>query len=232
VIRAGVAWIGVFCWLLACAPALRAPAPGTAGIAGTLQLVPREGVPTQPTPGAYGDRRLRDVRFVDYSTPGASVVYLYLGSRPGGQAQLAVVEALAGLRLAPDVEVVGAGGAIAIANRTARAVNVSVPARDLVERIEAGGALPLRDLGPGLLEIFLLGTDRHASVWVTPGPWVRPDADGRFALTDLPPGRYLLRAWHPRLPAWSEEVQLEPGEIRSVEIQLGVGRGEGHHATH
>ena len=53
--------------LLACAGVPDPPAPGTAQVWGHLRLVPREGVTPVGQGGAsYGDRRLRDVEFVDY----------------------------------------------------------------------------------------------------------------------------------------------------------------------
>jgi hypothetical protein len=181
---------------------------------------------------AYGDRRLRDVQLVDYSKPGPCVVYLDLGARPGGSAELVVEDSLAGARLNPRFAAVGAGGAVAIENRTGSDVVVSVPAADRVERIDAGHSLSVPADRAGPLEIFLLGADEPARVWVAPGPWVHPDADGHFVLTGLAPGRAALRAWHPRLPSAAAEVELRAGETATVNFEIGVGRGEGIHDSH
>jgi hypothetical protein len=221
--------------LLSCATAPAAPVPdaGTAAIAGTVKLVPREGAPhSGGAGGAYGDRRLRDVQLVDYSKPGASVVYLDLGQRPGGRAELAAVDSLAGARLEPKFAAVGAGGEVIVANQTRGEVVVSVPAVDRVERVAAGASLALRADRAGPLEIFLLGAAEPARVWAAPGPWTRPDASGRFALTGLAPGRATLRAWHPRLPSASAEVDLRAGETATVNFEIGVGRGESAHDSH
>ncbi len=221
-------------WLLSCAntPADPAPASGYAAIAGTVRLVPHAGVPSHPQGDAYGDRRLRDVQLVDYSKPGTSVIYLDLGARPGGRVALAVEESLAGARLAPKLDAVGAGGELTIANRTAHEAVISVPALERVERIAAGGSLALRAERPGPLEIYLLGAQEPARVWVSPGPWVRPDASGRFALTGLAPGRATLHAWHPRLPSAAAAVELRAGETATVDFEIGVGRGEEAHEAH
>ena len=221
-------------WLAACAPAPAVPAaaPGTASVAGTVRLVPHDGVPTHAANDAYGDRRLRDVQLVDYSKPGTSVVYLDLGARPGGRADLEVEDSLAGARLEPRFAVVGAGGEVAVANRTRGEVVLSVPALARVERIAPGAALALRADQPGALDIYRLGADEPARVWVSPGPWVRPDASGRFALTGLAPGRVTLRAWHPRLPSAAADVELRAGEIAIVDFEIGVGRGEKTHDAH
>lgn len=147
-LRSGVAAIAVALAVgtAGCASAPVAPAPGRSGVVGTVQLVPREGVPavTHGTSGAYGDRRLRDVRLVDYSTPGFTVVYLEAAQRPGGRVELAVEEGLSGLHLSPRVDAVGVGGEVVIANHTGRAAVVSVPSAALVQSIEAGAQLSLR----------------------------------------------------------------------------------------
>jgi hypothetical protein len=228
-----IAWL-VAGWLAACAPDLAAPAPGTASVVGTVRLVPHEGAPSHPEMqgGAYGDRRLRDVQLVDYSKPGTSVVYLDLGTRPGGRAEIAVEDSVAGARFEPRFAVVGAGGELTVANRTHSEVVVSVPAVNRIERIAAGASLAVPPDRAGSLDLFLLGADAPARVWVSPGPWVRPDANGRFALSGLAPGRVTLRAWHPRLPSAAAELDLRAGETATVNFEIGVGRGEGTHESH
>jgi hypothetical protein len=208
------------------------PAPGTAAIAGTVRLVPHEGLPSRAVGNAYGDRRLRDVELVDYSKPGASVVYLDLGARPGGSADVSVEGSLAGARFSPRLAVVGAGGEVVVRNRTHTEVVVSAPAVELVERIAPGARWTVRADRAGPLEIFLLGTDAPARVWVSPGPWAHPDASGHYELSGLAPGRATVRAWHPRLPSAAAEVELRAGETSTVDFEIGVGRGEGGHEAH
>lgn len=238
--RVRAAIIAAATWLAACAAQqgggplheLGVPAPGTAGVAGTVRLVPHEGAPSHPDGGGYGDRRLHDVRFVDYSKPDSCVVYLDVAGRPGGLAHLAVEESLSGVRLSPRLAVVGVAGEVVIENRAPGAVVVSLPAVDRVERIEAGAELRVRAERAGPLEVFVLGADQPARVWVSPGPWARPDASGRYALTDLPPGRFTLRAWHPRLPASAAVVELRPDAVAHADFELGVGRSTGGHDAH
>lgn len=220
--------------LAACAsePEIPAVAPGTANVVGTVRLVPHEGLPSHSGSDAYGDRRLRDVQLVDYSKPGTSVVYLDLAARPGGRAELVVEESLAGARLEPRFAAVGAGGEVAVANRTRADVIVSLPALARVERIAPGATLAVRADRPGPLDIYRLGADEPARVWVSPGPWVRPDASGHFALTGLAPGRVTLHAWHPRLPSAAADVELRAGETATVNFEIGVGRGESAHDSH
>lgn len=229
--RLGIAlclWAGA----LACAPTLAPPAPDRAGVLGVVELVPREGIPAPGAhAGAYGDRRLRDVRLVDYSTPGFSVVYLDTGEAPGGVARLAVVAGLTEPHLTPRLVATGAGGTVQIDNRSPVPATVSVPRLSRIETIPPGGSVVLALPEPGEVEAFLLGGGDSAVVWASPGPWTRPDADGRFALGDLPPGRHRLRAWRPRFPSAETQVELLPGQIlRDVRIEIGVGLGESHDA--
>ncbi len=45
--------------------------------------------------------------------------------------------------------------------------------------------------------------------------------DGSFALSNLPPGQYILEAWHERLGTHSQKISLEPKETREVRFVLG-----------
>jgi hypothetical protein len=223
-IAATIAAAVLACGLVSCATPPAAPAADVAAVSGRVQLVPRDGAPRGCGSGAYGDRRLRDVRMVDYSKPEASVVYLDTGTRPGGRVELAAEDSIAGPRLAPKFAAVGAGGEVVITNRSRAEIIVSVPSVERVERIAAGAQWVVRAERAGPLEIFVLGTEEPARVWASPGPWTRPDASGRYALTGLMPGRFALHAWHPRLPSAAAEVDLRPGETAVVNFEIGVGR--------
>jgi hypothetical protein len=175
---------------------------------------------------------MRDVRLVDYSTPGFIVVYLDTAERPGGSEQLEVQAGLSGLRLHPSTAAVGVGGEVVIHNRADRGVVLSVPSLSRVERVEAGGRIVLAADQAGPLEVFLIGSQEHATVWASPGPWARVDAAGRFTLPDLPPGDFTLRAWRPRFPTTSRDVHLEADQVTEVALEIGVGRGEGASHAH
>jgi hypothetical protein len=216
--------------LVACAASAPTPRTGFAAVTGTLELVPREGVPSHHASGAYGDRRLRDVTWFDYSKPDSAVVYLDLGTRPGGHVALAVETTRTGVRLAPRFAAVGAGGVIEVANRSERVAMLSIPGLDRVERIEPGHEVTLDVERAGPLELFLLGAEEPSVVWAAPGPWTRPAADGRYVLTDLHPGPATLHAWHPRLPGTAVPVELRADEVAQRDLQLGVGRSDSHDA--
>ena len=74
-------------------------------------LVPPDGVdPVSGGGGSYGDRRMRDVVAVDYERPGFTVVYLEDEPSPGGRVEFTIRASEFGLRLEPEVDVVGVGG--------------------------------------------------------------------------------------------------------------------------
>src|SRR3569833_1367482 len=51
---------------------------------------------------------------------------------------------------------------------------------------------------PGIVEVYChLHPNMTATVVVTPNRWfARPDAEGHYAIPDVPPGNYTVVAWH------------------------------------
>jgi plastocyanin len=66
---------------------------------------------------------------------------------------------------------------------------------------------------PGLVNVFCdIHSNMEAYVLVLANrAFARPDAEGRYKLPDLPPGTYVVRAWHPDFPERKREV-LVPAE--------------------
>jgi plastocyanin len=52
--------------------------------------------------------------------------------------------------------------------------------------------------------------------------YTTPGADGAFAIDAVPPGSYLLSAWHERIGETTRPVTVTPGEAASVEFALPV----------
>ncbi len=46
------------------------------------------------------------------------------------------------------------------------------------------------------------------------------DEQGNFRITNLPPGKYLVKAWHPRLPPQTQVVNLVKGKAAQVNLSL------------
>lgn len=220
---------------LACATPAPQPAPGTSGVMGRVQLVPREGVAAGGSGGGYGDRRMRDVRLVDYERPGFSVVYVEapgaFASRPGAEAgdappvALEIRQRATGARIEPRHAAVRVGAPIEITNRSARTQIVSLPGDATVRKIEPDTTARIALASAGPHRVFLLEDASEATtVFAAPGPFSTTSSNGDFALTDLEPGATRLQVWHPRFPPASADVVLEPDTTLSVDIEIGVGR--------
>jgi hypothetical protein len=211
---------------LACAGPPQAPAPGTSQAWGQLRLVPRDGVaPARPGNASYGDRRLRDVEFVDYSRPGFAVVYVEEASPPGGELELAIRESRLGTRVEPAIGAIGASGRLVVRNESRIAHVISYPAAGAVLSLGPGERVELRVPRAGEQGLFLLDASAAATIFAAPGPYVVVSSTGRFSLSDLTPGRRELRVWHPRFPPTVRSVELAPDARVQVDLELGVGRG-------
>jgi hypothetical protein len=215
--------------VLACATGAPAPPkPGTGTAWGYLHLVPREGVtPVKPGASPYADRRMRDVEFVDYSKPGFAVVHLDRGPSPRGSAELVIRSTGVRTRLDPPQAAVGAGGVVVVRNEAGAAHVISAPALGVVRRIEAGEKLELALADAGEQALFLLDVPRaESTLFVSPGAFVVVSADGRYELSELPPGHYALHAWHPRFPPTRSELDLAAGGVVRLDLEMGVDQSD------
>jgi len=61
----------------------------------------------------------------------------------------------------------------------------------------------------------------NATVWISPHPYVTStDESGRFALAEVPPGKYTLKAWHPVLGETGQEVEVRTGTTASLTLRM------------
>ena len=76
--------------------------------------------------------------------------------------------------------------------------------------------------GPGLTRVFCNVHPRMVMfVQVMAGRYfAQPGADGSFSIEDVPPGRYILHAWHERSPQVTQEVRVTGAGVSGIEIQL------------
>lgn len=211
--------------LCTCASGPPAPAPGRSAAWGYVRLVPREGVTPGSSGGAYGDRRLRDVRYVDYSRPGFAVVYAPGVARDGARQRIEIRDGVAGAGLEPDHVALAAGGALEVTNATADTHVLSSPGTGVVRRLAPGETVELALREPGRHDLFLLDrADVAATAFAAPGPFVVVSSTGRFELGDLEPGPTELHVWHPRFPPANRPVDLVPGVATRVDLEVGVDR--------
>ena len=75
---------------------------------------------------------------------------------------------------------------------------------------------------PGAIRVYCsIHESMNGTVFVAPNRLhdvVR--AGGRFFITEVPPGRYRVRLWSPRLPELEREVEVQPGAPTRVDLAL------------
>ncbi len=86
----------------------------------------------------------------------------------------------------------------------------------------------------GIVQVFChIHADMSATILVLPNEfWARPDAEGKFSLTGVPPGTYKLIAWHRSAGLFTRSVTVKGQETQNVEFVIPVrepdsGRGAG-----
>ncbi len=208
----------------ACAGAPPRPSPNTGTVWGYVRLLPPEGAPQAPqTPRPYADRGLRDAKLVDYSHPGPTVVYLEGRPSPAGTARAEIRATRFGVEVDPRLLVVGAGGTIVLANETDSRLVVSSPAIGVLFPIEPGREVAIQAEPVGESSLHLLDRPgEEIGVFVSPGPFCVPTPSGRFELRDLPPGAGRLCTWHRRSPPTARAVEVLPGAVQRIDLEMGA----------
>jgi plastocyanin len=77
---------------------------------------------------------------------------------------------------------------------------------------------------PGRVDVFCsIHTSMNCIVLVLENPYfTSTDEQGNYQITNVPPGKYKLKAWHERLPADEREITVPTnGEVR-VDFVLGI----------
>ena len=189
--------------------ALRAPAQG---VRGRLAVSERGGEPSRDLAEA-----------VVWLVPaGGSVV------QPAARAaaRTAPVEILMqGRQFTPRVRIVPLGGSVEFPNgdpfRHNAFSNTALGPFDLglYGKGERRGVTPAK---PGVYAVYCdIHARMRAHVVVVPGGlWAQPGLDGRWAIADVPPGRYTLRAWHERGGETARELVVGAGGADDVAVTL------------
>lgn len=89
---------------------------------------------------------------------------------------------------------------------------------------EAGQVRSVKLKKPGEVDIHCsIHESMNATVFVSPSPFfARAEADGRFTIPDLPPGRYRLRTWSQRLPRAEMYFRVRAGETLRPSVVIGA----------
>ena len=74
----------------------------------------------------------------------------------------------------------------------------------------------------GVVNVFCdIHADMAAYIVVLPNrAYARPDAQGRYRLPALPPGRYRLQWWHPDFPGGEREVTLDSAGDALADVEF------------
>jgi plastocyanin len=88
------------------------------------------------------------------------------------------------------------------------------------------GSKSVRFDEPGVVPLFChIHADMSAVVLVLENPFfTKPDAEGRFRIEGIPPGRYDVVAWHERARSALEVAEVLPGKTSIVDFALPVDR--------
>jgi len=77
---------------------------------------------------------------------------------------------------------------------------------------------------PGRVDVFCsIHANMHCIVLVLENPYfTSTDANGHYAITNVPPGKYKLKAWHERLPADEKEIVVPTDGVARVDFTLTI----------
>jgi plastocyanin len=199
-------------WLVGLCLALAAPAPaGT--VQGRVEVVEK------------GGKKAADV---------ADAVVWVEGPKVKPRPSSATVT-MRGKAFEPRVAVVPVGGTVEFPNQDPIFHNVfSVSGEnrfdlDLYKKPKSG-AWTFRF--PGLVRVYCnIHPQMSAYVLVRDNPfWARPAADGNFEIADVPPGSWVLKAWHERTGETSQAVTVS--ETGAAPVALTLDASKWKHAPH
>ena len=200
------------------------PELSTGTVWGYLELRPSKGVePGKKDGGSYGDRRLRDVEFVDYENVEFGVVYTE-GDLPSSDGTTLTIQASRfGPRLASNFGAVGLNGKVVVRNSDGVRHLISCPQTGFLKSVEPADQVEVFPDGEGELSIFVVDiSGMKATVFVCSGPYSVASEHGRWELSNLSPGKHILRAWHPRFPVVSREVEVQENVIHKIDMAISI----------
>lgn len=155
----------------------------------------------------------------------SAIVYLVPKSGNARTVEHKTQMAMNGRQFVPRVRVVTPGSTVEYPNQDPFSHNIFSTA--------AGGAFDLGTYGSGIAKAsqfrkagaFPIYCNIHAKmsgyVVVVPTPWfAQATADGRWAIPNVPAGRYELHAWHERSAELSKELDVAAAGAANVDFTL------------
>lgn len=100
--------------------------------------------------------------------------------------------------------------------------SLSGPRRFDLPKYPAGSSRTVTFPRVGVVNVFChIHSDMSAVVLVLDNPYfVTPAEDGRFSLGDIPPGDYVLVAWHERIKPVRQKVKVVSGQSSAVHFNI------------
>lgn len=131
--------------------------------------------------------------------------------------------------LMPEIQAVIAGGTLNVRNRDALEHRTRIVRRDggdvlaSIRETDEGQVVPNEQVlaRPGILELTCTTHAwTHAWIAVFDHPYfAATTSDGAFAIDSIPPGRYAVKMWHPRLGAVEDSVTIDPAVTSAVTLR-------------
>ena len=117
-------------------------------------------------------------------------------------------------RFVPDVVVVPVGSTVSFPNMDPIFHNIyslSKPKSFDLGSYDKGETRKVTFPKPGIVEIYChLHPNMAATVVITPTRWyARPDSNGQYRISDVPPGQYTVVAWHKAAGFFHKTVVIE-----------------------
>ena len=134
----------------------------------------------------------------------------------------------------PEVQAAIAGGTLNVRNLDAAEHRTRITRGDggevlaTIRETDEGQVVPNEHVlaKPGVLQLTCdVHSWTHAWIAAFDHPYfATTGADGSFSIDSIPPGRYQLRLWHPRLGAAEESVTIEAGKAAGVTLRAKRAR--------
>jgi plastocyanin len=204
-------------------------------ITGTVRAEPKAGADQNQSAAraAYASRKFKFVEKVDYAAMKDFVVYLE--GKIGTNAAPTNVVSVAAIRVAqrgavfsPHILPVLAGTTVEWPNHDEIFHNVfSISDAKQFDLDLYKGNPPEKRVTfdkSGKVDVYCsIHENMHCVVLVMENPYfAMTDADGKFIITNVPPGTYRLKAWHERLPADEREIVVPASGAVKADFVLTI----------
>jgi plastocyanin len=205
-------------------------------ITGTVHAEPKAGTGSAGggTGDAYESRKYKFVERVDYSQMRDFVVYIEgaVGTNPTPATNLVTVTtsrvAQRAATFSPHVLPVLAGTTVEWPNNDEIYHNVFSDSD--AAKFDLGlykGNPPEKRVTfakPGKVDVYCsIHANMHCVVLVMENPYfAMTDAEGKFTITNVPPGNYKLKVWHERMPADEHEIAVPASGVVETNLTLGI----------